>query len=50
MARKPKPKKEIKVVITYTEGWEERLAQAAYNLYLRIEAQGGIESITSKSA
>lgn len=34
-----KKKQEIEVVINYTEGWEERIAKAAYNLYLRLEAQ-----------
>lgn len=50
MPRKPKPIREIEVVITYTEGWEERFAKAAYNLYLRMEAKGGIESSVSESA
>ena len=31
--------KEIEVVINFTEGWEERVARAAYNLYLRVEAK-----------
>jgi hypothetical protein len=35
-----KPKKsdpEIKVVLNLTEGREKRVAEAAYNLYLRLE-------------
>jgi hypothetical protein len=31
-------KKDIKVTLNLTEGWEERVAKAAYNLYLRIES------------
>ena len=31
-------KKDIKVTLTLTDGWEERVAKAAYNLYLRLEA------------
>lgn len=37
-----KPKKsdpEIKVVLNLTEGWEKRVAEAAYNLYLRLESK-----------
>lgn len=34
-----KNKKEIEVVIEFTEGWEERVTMAAYNLYLRIETK-----------
>lgn len=34
-----KKKREIKVIVKFTEGWEERVAKAAYNLYLRLEAQ-----------
>lgn len=30
-------KREIEVVINFTEGWEERVAKAAYNLYLSLE-------------
>lgn len=36
---KMKKKREIKVIVKFTEGWEERVAKAAYNLYLRLEAQ-----------
>ncbi len=29
--------REIEIVIELTEGWEERVAIASYNLYLRVE-------------
>lgn len=32
-----KESKPVKVNVTFTEGWEDRMAQAAVNLYLRIE-------------
>lgn len=32
-----KKEQEIKVVVKLTEGWEERFAKAAYDLYLRVE-------------
>ena len=32
-----KKKREIEVVVTFSEGWEERFAKAAYELYLQIE-------------
>ncbi|MGB8452774.1 MAG: hypothetical protein WCD89_10605 [Anaerocolumna sp.] len=32
-----KKPKEMNVKVTFTEGWEERFAQAAYNLYTRVE-------------
>ncbi len=30
---------EIKVVLNLTEGWKKRVAEAAYNLYLRLESK-----------
>ena len=33
--KKEKPKPRLKV--TYTEGWEERFAAAAYKLYIAVE-------------
>ncbi len=33
--KQEKPKPRLKV--TYTEGWEERFAAAAYKLYLTVE-------------
>lgn len=32
-----KEKKEIKVRVTFSEGWEERFAKAAYELYLSVK-------------
>lgn len=38
MATKSKKEtKPVKVNVTFTEGWEDRMAKAAVNLYFRIE-------------
>jgi len=34
---KQKPK--IEVVVTFTEGWQERFTKAAYELYLELEVE-----------
>jgi len=34
-----KKEREINVVVNFTEGWEERFAKAAYDLYLMVEAR-----------
>lgn len=34
-----KAKKEIEVVLHLTEGWEERVAKAAYDLYMFLESE-----------
>jgi len=41
-------KREIEVIINFTEGWEERVTKAAYNLYLRLEAQNNQNNIKPK--
>lgn len=33
--------KEIRIKVELTDGWEDRVAKAAYSLYLRIEKGGG---------
>jgi len=43
-------KKEIEVKVNFTEGWEERVAKAAYDLYLRLEAKEKENLIKAKSA
>jgi len=43
VSKAKKKEKEISVTINFTEGWQERLAKAAYNLYLRLEAQNRTE-------
>lgn len=34
-----KKQRDIKVTVIYTPGWEDRVAKAAYDLYLRLEAK-----------
>jgi len=36
---KRKKERKIEIKVTFTEGWEERFAKAAYDLYLRIETR-----------
>lgn len=36
-----KNKKEIKVRLILTEGWEERFAKATYDFYMRVHKKGG---------
>jgi len=45
-----KKKREIKVIVNFTDGWEERVVKAFYNLYLRLEAKEREEQAKSKSA
>lgn len=47
-----KIKKEIKVELKLTDGWEERVAKAAYNLYLYLgsEEKEKLESIEQDTA
>jgi hypothetical protein len=37
--------REIKVEVKFTDGWEDRVAKAAYSLYLRIEKGGGKDEL-----
>jgi len=32
-------KKEIEIIVTFSEGWQERFTRAAYDLYLEIETE-----------
>ena len=47
-----KAKKEINVELKLTDGWEERVAKAAYNLYLYLESEEKekLESIEKDTA
>ena len=29
--------KKVKVVVSFTDGWEERIARASYDLYMRLK-------------
>lgn len=46
-----KKEKEIIVHINFTEGWEERFAKAAYELYLSVEGKSSnsIKSLEPQS-
>lgn len=45
-----KIKREINVIVNFTEGWEERVAKAAYNLYLRMESREKENPTKTKTA
>jgi hypothetical protein len=45
-----KKKREIKVRVEFTEGWEERFARASYDLYLRLENSDLREIFENKTA
>ena len=41
-------KEEIKILINFTEGWEERVAEASYKLYLRLEESNYLIGLNQK--
>jgi hypothetical protein len=38
-----KKKRDIKVNITFTDGWQDRFTKASYELYLRLEDEKRLE-------